>query len=127
MMLTYPKKMFLMTYPVATTAATEVMIVWIVFLDFWIQGGDMRLRPRVFIVFIYPVLSNQMLRAATVVLNKFLSQRITSHSSYFQNCHVPSRVHFGLKVRRLHTQSNPLPKKLFIVVLVVQGRTFSSD
>jgi hypothetical protein len=52
------------------------MTVWIVFLDFLIQGGDLRLQPRVFTVLIYPALFDQMLRAATVVLDKFLPQEI---------------------------------------------------
>ena len=47
------------------------MEVWIVFLDFRILGGGLRLRPRVFTVLIYPALFDQMLRAAMVVLNKF--------------------------------------------------------
>jgi len=50
---------------------TKEMTVWIVFL-----GGDLRLRPRVFTVLIYPALFDQMLRAATVVLDKFLPQEI---------------------------------------------------
>ena len=41
------------------------MTVWIVFLDFLIEGGDLRLQPRVFTVLIYPALFDQMLRAAT--------------------------------------------------------------
>jgi len=56
-----------MTYQVATKAVTQEMTVWIVFLDFLIQGGDLRLQPRVFTVLIYPALFDQMLRAAMVV------------------------------------------------------------
>jgi hypothetical protein len=46
------------------------------FLDFWIQRVDLPLRPTVFTVLIYPVLSNQMLRAATAVLNKFVPKEL---------------------------------------------------
>ena len=60
-----------MTYQVATKAVTQEMRVWIAFLDFLIQGGDLQLQPRVFIVLIYPALFDQMLRAAMVVLNQF--------------------------------------------------------
>jgi len=67
LVLTYPQKMLFMTYQVATTAVTKEMTVWIVFLDFLIQGGDLKLRPRVFTVLIYPALFDQMLRAAMVV------------------------------------------------------------
>ncbi len=48
------------------------MIVWTVFLYFLIQEIDLPLQPTVFTVLIYPVLSDQMLRAATAVLNKLL-------------------------------------------------------
>ena len=48
-------------------SVTKEMTVWRVFLDFLIQGGDLQLQPRVFIVLIYPALFDQMLRAAMVV------------------------------------------------------------
>ena len=51
-------------------AVIKEMAVWTVFLDFWILGGGLQLRPRVFTVLIYPALFDQMLRAAKVVLNK---------------------------------------------------------
>ena len=59
--------MLFMTYQVATKAVTQEMRVWIAFLDFLIQGGDLQLQPRVFIVLIYPAMFGQMLRAAMVV------------------------------------------------------------
>jgi hypothetical protein len=68
--------MLFMTYQVATTAVTKEMTVWIVFLDFLIQRGDLELRPRVFTVLIYPALFDQMLRDAMAVLNKFHPKEI---------------------------------------------------
>ncbi len=63
-------------------AVIEQMAVWIVFLDFRILWGGLRLRPRVLTVLIYPALFDQMLRAATVVLNKFLPKEILPVLTY---------------------------------------------
>ena len=68
--------MLFMTYQVATTAVTKEMTVWIAFLDFLIQRGDLELRPRVFTVLIYPALFDQMLRDAMAVLKKFHPKEI---------------------------------------------------
>jgi hypothetical protein len=57
-------------------AVIKQMAVWTVVLDFRILGGGLRLRPRVFTVLIYPALFDQMLRAATVSLNKFRPKEI---------------------------------------------------
>ena len=64
-------------------SVTKEMTVWIVFL-----GGDSRLRPRVFTVLLYPALSNQMLRSATVILDKYLPQKILLVLTY------PSKILF---------------------------------
>ena len=117
-----------MTYQVATTSVTKEMTVWTVFLDFWILGGGLRLRPRVFTVLIYPALFDQMLRAATVVLNKFCPKEtlpiIVALSPlgcmYLESQRRPHLL--GLKVPQLRTQSNPLPKKPVIVAIGMQGR-----
>ena len=108
------------------------MTVWTVFLDFWIQGGDLPLRPRVFTVPIYPVLSDQMLRAATAVLNKLVPKEflpiliISEISLSFLGCMYlespSSHLPFGLNVPQLRTKGNPPPKKRVIVVIVMQGR-----
>ena len=104
-----------MTYQVATTSVTKEMTVWIVFLDFLIQGGDLGLRPRLFTVLIYPALLNQILRAATVVLKKNLPKEtlpIIFALSPLGCMYLESRQRphpFGLKVPQLRTQSNPLP------------------
>jgi hypothetical protein len=112
---------------------TKEATVWTVFLDFWILGGGLWLWPRVFTVLSYPDLFDQMLRAATVVLNKFCPKEtlpiIVDLSSlgcmYLKS---PRRPHpLGLKVPQLRTQSNPLPKKPVIIAIGVQGRNWKKQ
>ncbi len=114
---------------VTITATTKEMKVLTVFLDFRIQGVDLPLQLTVFTVLIYPVLSDQMLRAATAVLNKFVPKElliISKISLSFLGCMYlespSSRLSFGLNVPQLRTESNPPPKKCVIVVIVLQGR-----
>jgi hypothetical protein len=105
---------------VSNFATTKEMIVWTFFLDFWIQGVDLPLRPSVFTVLIYPVLSNQMLRAAMAVLNKLVPKElfpilnISKISLSLLGCmylESPSScLHFGLNVPQLRTESFPQPK-----------------
>jgi hypothetical protein len=86
----------------------------------------------VFTVLIYPVLSDQMSRAATAVLNKLVPKEllpilnISKFSLSLLGCMYlespSSRLPFGLNVPQLCTESFPQPKKCIIVVIVVQGR-----
>ncbi len=102
------------------TAAMERRIVWLLFLDFWILEGDLQSQTRVFTVIIYPVLSDQMLRAATVVLNKLLtielhtipvlSKIVLSLLGCMYLASQPSHHPSGLKLHQLYTQSKKLIK-----------------
>jgi hypothetical protein len=131
--LIFPKMFFVLIYLVVTNfATTKEMIVWKVFLDFWIQGIDSPLQQTVFTVLIYPVLSDQMLRAAMAVLNKLVPKEllpilnISKISLSLIGCMYlespSSRLPFGLNVPQLRTESFPQSKKCVIVVIVVQGR-----
>ncbi len=98
-----------------------------------LHGGDLRFWPRVFTVLIYPALFDQMLRAATVVLNKFCPKEtlpIIFALSPLGCMYLESRWRprpFGLKVPHLRTQSNPLPKKRVIIAIGMQGRNWTNS
>ena len=66
--------------PTRTPTSTPTSVT--IFLDFRILGGGLRLQPRVFTVLIYPALFDQMLRAATVVLNKIRPKEILPVLTY---------------------------------------------
>jgi hypothetical protein len=91
----------------------------------------------VFTVLIYPVLFNQMLRAATAVLNKVVPKEllpiliISKISPSLLGCmflESPSRhLPFTIDVPQLHIESNPPPKKRVIVTIVMQGRNLKKQ
>ena len=131
--LIFPKMFLKMIYLVVMNfVTTKEIIVWTVFLVFWIQGIDLPLQPTVFTVLIYLVLSDQMLRAATAVLNKLVPKEllpilnISKFSLSLLGCMYlespSSHLTFGLNVPQLRTESFPQPKKCIIFVIAVQGR-----
>ena len=108
------------------TSASIQLVSW------FAEEGEVSPQTTVFTVLIYPVLSNQMLRAATAVLNKLVPKEllpiltISKNSlSLFGCMHLESpssRLPFGLNVPQLRTESFPQSKKCVIVVIVMQGR-----